>query len=241
MSERTGDAWSPRTSPAPTTPHLPQAQVGAFVAAAHRVAALGLVRCSSGNLSRRVDGGRMLVTASRSWMAELTAEQVAVCRIADAAPLNDRTPSAESRFHAGILRVRPGVDAVLHFQSPCATVLACCDLGGIDFAVIPEIPYYIGPVAMVPYLPPGSPELAEAVVEAMTRHDLAILQNHGQVVAGRTLDDAIQKAAFFELACEVVLRGGERVRPLPQEAVAHLRAAAKGHRSETGPDEPRAP
>ena len=151
------------------------------------------------------------------------------------------SPSVESRFHAGILRERPGVDAVLHFQSPCATVLACCELAGVDFAVIPEIPYYIGPVAIVPYLPPGSPELAEAVVEAMTRHGLAVLQNHGQVVAGKTLDDAIQKAAFFELACEVVLRGGEGVRPLPREAVAHLGAAAKGHRPEAGPDEPRAP
>jgi ribulose-5-phosphate 4-epimerase/fuculose-1-phosphate aldolase len=206
--------------------HVPESAIAQFVAAARRVAAYGLVRCSSGNLSWRIDDQRLLVTASRSWMADLAADQVALCRLADAAPLNDLRPSNETRFHAGILRQRPEMRVVLHFQSPCATAIACSDLEGIDFNVIIEVPYYIGPVAVVPYLPAGSPQLAEAVVQAMASHDMALLRNHGQVTVGKDLHDAIQKAAFFELACDVILRAGERVRPLPPEVVAAIRATA---------------
>ena len=45
----------------------------------HLVAAYGLVH-SSGNLSWRIDDERMLVTASKTWMAELTPEAVAAVR-----------------------------------------------------------------------------------------------------------------------------------------------------------------
>jgi hypothetical protein len=35
----------------------------------------------------------------------------------------------------------------------------------------------------------------------------------------------IQKATFFELACDIILRTGTQVQPLPPEAVAELQAA----------------
>jgi ribulose-5-phosphate 4-epimerase/fuculose-1-phosphate aldolase len=201
-------------------------EIDTFVTAARRVGAMGLARCSSGNLSWRIDGERMLVTASKAWMADLTADQVVLCRVADCEPLAGGRPSIETRFHAGILRARPEMNVVLHFQSPAATTLACSDLEGVDLNVIIEVPFYIGPVAVVPYLPPGSQELADAVVAAMAEHDMAQLRNHGQVTVGRDLDDAIQRAAFFELACDVVLRAGDRVRPLSGEAVEALRRSS---------------
>jgi ribulose-5-phosphate 4-epimerase/fuculose-1-phosphate aldolase len=194
-----------------------------FAAACRSVAAHGLVRCSSGNLSWRIGPDRMLAKASRAWMERMTEDDVALCRIADGATLNGRTPTVEIGFHAGILRARPEVDVVLHFQTPCATALACRS-GEINYSVIPEIPFYIGPVGEVPYLPPGSAELAEAVVEAMRGHDLAVMRNHGQVTVARDFDHAIQNAVFFELACEVILRAGDRVRPLDADAVRRLRS-----------------
>ena len=210
---------------------VPTDRLNAFIEAAHRVAEHGLVRCSSGNLSCRLDGEHMLMTASRSWMSNLTAGQVAVCRIADAACVNGLRPSVEIGLHAGVLRERPGIGVVLHFQSPFATTLACSDPSAMGYSVIIEVPYYIGPVAVVPYFPPGSGELAEAVTAAMRHHDVAMLQNHGQVTAGSDFDDAIQRAVFFELACEIIVRAGRHVRPLPEEAARALRDAADGGRA----------
>ena len=209
---------------------IPESDLEAFVTAARRVAAHDLVRCSSGNLSWRIDDEHMLVTTTGAWMADLTADQVAVCRIADGGPVDDRRPSIEAGMHARILLARADVGAVLHFQSPFATVIACRGPKVVDFSVIPEIPYFIGPVASVPYLAPGSTELAEAVAAAADGHDIVVLRNHGQLAVGKDLADAIQRATFFELACSILVRGGDDVQALPDEGIARLRAAARSAR-----------
>ncbi len=173
-------------------------------------------------MSARLDREHLLISGNRTWLAEMAPEGVSVVRVADASHAAGRRPSIESRFHAGIFRERPDANVVLHFQSPCATALACRE-GEVDFDVIIEVPHYIGPVAYVPYLPPGSPELAAAVVEAMRDHRMAMLRNHGQVTLGADYDETIQRAVFFELACEIILRCGEALRPLSPEQAAELR------------------
>jgi len=198
--------------------------VKAFVRAGREAAARGLMRCSSGNLSWRVDAEHMLATATRSWVSRLTEDDVVVLRIADGIVLNGRKPTIEVAFHAGILRARPDIDVVMHFQTTYATMLACQEAERVNYFVIPEIPFYIGPIGHVPYLTPGSQQLADAVVETMRDHNLAIMANHGQVTVARDLDYAIQNAEFFELACQIIVQSGADVRPLTEEAVRELRA-----------------
>ena len=210
-----------------------QGKLEAFARACRRVAEAGLVRCGSGNMSWRVGEDLMAVSATRAWLERLTADEVAVCRIGDGEVLNDRRPSVESRFHAGILRARPEVNVVLHFQSPNATALCCGEPEKTDFFVIIEVPYYIGRPAAVEYLPAGSPELAAAIVEAARNHDMILLKNHGQVVVGTNFDDAIQKAVLFELACHVIVHG-KNVQPLSEEAAESLIAAGKTRDKENG-------
>lgn len=202
-----------------------------FVAGARRIAEHGLVLCGSGNLSWRVDDEHMLITTTDSWMSTMAKDQIAVCRVADSAILNGKEPSKEIGFHAAILRERSDVNVVLHFQSPYATTLSCRERQVEDFSVIPEMPYYIGPVAWVPYLTPGSHQLASAVTSAMKEHDLAILRNHGLVAVGKTFDEVIAKAAFFELACKIILHAGEQLQFLSKEAIAELRQKGKASRT----------
>lgn len=198
-------------------------QLNEFVTACRRVASYGLVRSSSGNLSCRVNKEYMLITATRSWMGEMSKEQIAICRISDGAVLNEKKPSAENGFHFGILRERSDVNVVLHFQSPYATAVACSGRDYNNFFVIPEIPYYLGQIATVPYLNPGTNELAKEVISAMKEHDLVIMKNHGQVTVGNNFDEVIQKATFFELACEIILHAGNQIQFLSQSAIDYLR------------------
>ena len=198
--------------------------VSTFVRACREAAQRGLMRCSSGNMSWRVDNEHMLVTATRSWASRLTADDVVLMRTADGTVLEGRDPTIEVAFHAGILRARPDIDVVMHFQTTYATMLACQDTTHINFFVIPEIPVYIGPIGHVPFLAPGSQELADAVIDTMRDHDLAIMANHGQVTVARDLDHAIQNAEFFELACQIIVESGDDIRPLTPEAVRGLLA-----------------
>jgi ribulose-5-phosphate 4-epimerase/fuculose-1-phosphate aldolase len=180
-------------------------RIDEFIRACHRVGEYGLLRYSSGNMSCRLDDELVAVTARRAWLGEITPEGVAICTLADGRSVNDVELTAESGFHLGILRSRRDVDVVLHFQSPFATAIACGREIDYNFNVIPELPIYIGEPAVVRYLQAGSKELADETVAAMQNHDLAILQNHGQVVVGKGFDDTIQKAGFFELACQILL------------------------------------
>lgn len=216
---------------------IPSERIDDFVRACRRVAAHGLARCSSGNMSMRVDDGRMLVTASRSWMERVSADDVTLCRIADGAPIEGRKPSVEIGFHAGVLRARPDVNVVLHFQSPFATALAC-RTDEINYSVIPEIPFYIGGVARIPYISPGSEGLARAVTDALRDHDLVVMGNHGLATVARDADHAIQNAVFFELASEIILRSGGHAAPLSADAIRDLvamRREASKDGTATGP------
>ena len=128
----------------------------------------------------------------------------------------------EIGFHAGILGTRPDVNAVLHFQSPYATALACQSVHDPDYFVIPEIPFHMGPVARVPFLIPGSKELAETVTEAMQHHDMVVIGNHGMVTVAVDCAHAIQNADLFELACQILVCNGHRAEPISKEDVQRL-------------------
>ena len=94
-----------------------------FIRQAHRVGDAGLTVCSSGNLSWRI-GEEALVSGTGSWVPSLPKEKVAQVKIATGETLNGVKPSMESGFHLGVLRERPDVNVVLHFQSPYATAVS---------------------------------------------------------------------------------------------------------------------
>lgn len=183
-----------------------ESQINEFIAWARRAGAEKLSLCSSGNLSWRISDDEVLVSATGSWLSDLRPEDVSVCRLSDEAVLNGVKPSREARFHLGIFRMRPEVKAILHFQSTYATAIACMKNPPASINLTAEIPIYVGEeIPVVPYLMPGSPELAEAVVSAMKTSDSCFLANHGEVVAGSSLADAFQKAVFFEMGCRLAV------------------------------------
>ncbi|MBL7216045.1 MAG: class II aldolase/adducin family protein [Phycisphaerae bacterium] len=203
-------------------------QISAFVQACKKVAGYGLVQCSSGNLSWRIEPEVALLSASRSWLGELTAEQVAICEIQTGTCINGKTPTCESVFHLGILKSRIEMNVVLHFQSPYATTIACGRPEAYDYNMTIEVPVYIGTPKVVSYLPPGSKELAQATIEAMKdKHThLAILKNHGLVTVGKDFNDAIQKAVFFEMTCQILLTN-PNAKPIDAKAVKTLRQSGQ--------------
>ena len=90
-----------------------------FLAQAHRYGDAKLMLCSSGNLSWRI-GEEALISGTGSWVPTLAKEKVSICNIASGTPTNGVKPSMESTFHLGVLRERPDVNVVLHFQSEYA-------------------------------------------------------------------------------------------------------------------------
>ena len=191
-----------------------------FLAQAHRYGDAKLMLCSSGNLSWRI-GEEALISGTGSWVPTLAKEKVSICNIASGTPTNGVKPSMESTFHLGVLRERPDVNVVLHFQSEYATAISCMKNKPTNFNVTAEIPCHVGSeIPVIPYYRPGSPELAKAVVEAMLKHNSVLLTNHGQVVCGKDFDQVYERATFFEMACRIIVQSGGDYSVLTPEEIA---------------------
>lgn len=197
-------------------------EIQTFIEQAHRFGNEKFMLCSSGNLSWRI-GEHALVSGTGSWLQRLTEDKVAICDVASGNKLSDIRPSMESSFHLGIFRERPEINVVLHFQSEYATAVACMKDLPKNLNVTAEIPIHVDrEIPVIEYLRPGSPELAEAVVEKMKNHNAVILANHGQVVCGKTFDEVYENAAFFEFACKIIIHTQGNFKVLTQKDIADL-------------------
>lgn len=202
-----------------------------YLKQAHRCGDAKLMLCSSGNISWRI-GNEALVSGTGSWVPCLPKEKVSICDIATGAPKNGVKPSMESMFHLGILRERPDVNVVLHFQSEYATAIACRKNKPTDFNVTAEIPCHVGSeIPIIPYFRPGSPELAKAVVEAMKDHNSVMLSKHGQVVCGENFDEVFERATFFEMACRIIVESNYEYTTLTKEEIEDLETYVLGKKS----------
>ena len=202
-----------------------------FLHQAHRVGDAGLTICSSGNISWRI-GEEALISGTGSWVPSLPKEKVAICRIATGESLNGVKPSMESGFHLGILRERPDVNVVLHFQSPYATAVACMAKLPENLNVTAEIPCHVGSdIPVVPYFRPGSVELAEHVKDALKDHNSCLLRKHGQVVCGKDFDESFERAMFFEMACRIIILTGGHYDVLTEQEINDLETYVLGKKS----------
>ena len=193
-----------------------------FMKAAHRAGNEHLMLCSSGNMSWRI-GDKVMISGTGSWLPTIQKEKIAVLNLEDGTSVNGVKPSMENGFHLGVLRNRPDANVVLHFQSEYATTVACMKNKPTNFNVTAEVPCHVGKeIPVIPYYRPGSPELAQAVVEALKDHDSCLLTNHGQVVCGKDFNSAFEKAMFFEMACHIIVQSGMDYTVLTEEEIKDL-------------------
>ncbi len=169
----------------------------AVVGACRALAASGLNRGTSGNVSLR-RGDVVLVSPSGVAPERLRAADVAAMPIegggAWSGPLR---PSTEWRFHLDILRARPEMAAVVHCHPTYATALS------IARRAIPACHYMIATfggsdVRCAPYALFGTPELSAHAVAALEGRSACLLANHGTIVCAPSLERALRLAVELE-------------------------------------------
>jgi L-fuculose-phosphate aldolase len=171
-------------------------------AAARRLAASGLVLGTAGNVSER-SGELVAVTPTGAVLAELAAEDISVVDLDGDLVAGRLRATSELDLHLGVYR-RYEASAVVHTHPPLGTALACV----ID--ELPVIHYQLlalgGPIRVAGYETFGSPELAEATLDALDGRLAAIMANHGTIAYGHDLDAAVDNAELLEWACAVYWR-----------------------------------
>ncbi len=193
----------------------------------------GSLRGSGGNVSMRRDKESMVITPSSLSYQAMTAEDLFVLGL-DLNVIQGKSalkPSMEAGMHSIIYRRRPDVQAIVHTHQVYGSVFALLDTP--IPALFDEVAFSLGTaVEIIPYALSGSPELARNVETKLSNNANAyIIQNHGILALGKTLDKAILHAELLEKVAHIyclALSTGKPVSTLP-EPIVQLVAAMRDH------------
>jgi L-fuculose-phosphate aldolase len=206
-----------------------------LVETARRVAEQGLARSSDGNLSIRLRDDKILITPSGAYKAALKPEAIILVDLAGNVirPQSDKKPSTELSMHLAVYRHRADVEAVIHAHPPYATALT---IAGLPFPgeLVPEAVVALGEVPVVPYATPGSPQLGEQLIPFLPHHDTLLLDHHGSLCLGKTLEDALLKLERLEAVAQLyyLASGMGKIVPIPPEELDRLREIGSRYRAE---------
>ncbi|MEX0695662.1 MAG: 3-oxo-tetronate 4-phosphate decarboxylase [Rhodospirillales bacterium] len=166
----------------------------------------GLTFGSSGNISVRLEDG-WLMTPTGVSMGEIDPAQISKLDPSGQHIAGDK-PTKETFLHLAMYEQRATAGAVVHLHATHSVAVSClADINPKD--VLPPITAYyvmkIGSLPLVPYFPPGDLDLARAVREMASDHHAVLLANHGPVVAGKTLRDAVYATEELEETAKLFL------------------------------------
>lgn len=185
----------------------------------------GLTFGSSGNISVRLDDG-WLMTPTGVSMAEIDPGRISKLDMSGQHISGDK-PTKETFLHLAMYEQRTSAGAIVHLHSTHSVAVSC--MADVDPKnVLPPITAYyvmkIGTLPLIPYFPPGDVDLAKAVGEMASDHHAVLLANHGPVVAGKSLRDAVYATEELEETAKLFLMlKGAKTRFLNEEQAQSLR------------------
>jgi ribulose-5-phosphate 4-epimerase/fuculose-1-phosphate aldolase len=176
---------------------------------------------SAGNVSVRLPDG-YLITPTNSCLGRLKPERISRLDAAWRHVAGDK-PSKEVFMHRAVLEARPEAGAVVHLHSTHATAIGCLAAPGEPAPIPPLTPYFVMRIGrtlpVIPYYRPGDAAMEPAIHAAAKGAKAVLLANHGPVVSGRSLDDAVYAAEELEEAARLalLLRGLPARRLTPEQ------------------------
>jgi len=195
-----------------------------LLAGGRRLGARGLISAGEGNLSARLDDGRLVITPTGLRKDELDPDDLVVIRLDhDERAARSRSglpPSSDLAIHLAVHAARPDISAVVHAHLPAGLSLTLA--GEIpDPAALPETALLLPRLPYVPFGEMGSTELAERIAVAMTDGpeplaSVVLLERHGAVSVGPDVATATDRLELLEVLCRtwrdaLLLRAGRAV------------------------------
>ncbi len=184
----------------------------------------------AGNLSVKLDDNRVLVTPTGSSLGRLEVNRLSVLDMKGNLIEGDK-PSKESVFHLALYQANPQCKAIVHLHSTYLTALSC--LEGIDTtnAMRAFTPYYVmrvGQLPVIPYYKPGDINIARELSERALQAKAFLLANHGVVVTGHSLVDAVDNMEELEETAKLYfILQGKNIRYLSESEVKDLENRGK--------------
>ena len=181
----------------------------AIVRVGARLGRRGLIAAGEGNISVRLPDDRLVVTPSGRRKDELAVDDLVVVSATGGDDTSAGSPTASSdiAIHRAIYAARPDVGAVVHAHVPSSMALSVAGEHP-DPAALPETALFLPRLPFIPFATPGSLELAAAIAGALSDPPeplpgAAILERHGAIAVGTTVDQALDRIELVDVLCRV--------------------------------------
>ncbi len=175
--------------------------------AMRRIYDAGLTTTSGGNISVRRDEGGAWITPAGCDKGTLKPEQI-VSVAADGVVAGAQRPSSELPFHRLIYAARPDLHAIVHAHPPglvAASICRCIP----STRLLPGLHDACGEIRWAPYALTGSAALGRSIADVFAGGaDVVLLENHGVVVGGGDLDQALRRFELAEHAAQIAIKAG---------------------------------
>ena len=185
-----------------------------IVEVGRRMYARGYTASNDGNISVRLDAGRLLMTPKSVCKGFMDPAMMCITDLDGRKLAGERDPSSEMQMHLEVYRQRADVAAVVHAHPPVATAFAVAGIP-LDRAVLAEVVTTLGSVPIADYATPSTKELPNAVSRYIKAHDGMLLANHGALTVGADLFSAYYKMEtiehFANISFVARMLGGERL------------------------------
>ena len=146
----------------------------------HKMWQLGWVAANDGNVSVRLEDGRILATPTGMSKSFITPEKLVLLdpegNVLEAA--DGLRPSSEIKMHLRCYDKRDDVMSVIHAHPPGATGFAVAHKAMDMYNMIEDVAV-IGAVPLTPYGTPSTVEVPNAIEPYLEAHDVMLLENHG--------------------------------------------------------------
>ena len=195
-----------------------------------RLAERGLSPGSSGNISVPLEDGGWLMTPTNSSLGHLDPETLSKLD-ANGQLISGAPPTKEHFLHRAVYDTRPSAGGIIHLHSTYSAAVSCMAGLNPDSCIPPLTAYFVmkvGQLPLIPYYRPGDARLGEAIAELAPAHSSVLLANHGPVVAGRNLMDAMYASEELEETAKIfLLLQGLEMSPLTEAQIAKLNQTFK--------------
>ena len=165
---------------------------------------LGFMPGTSGNLSARLDEGRLLVTPTGMSKFLLKPSDMVIVDLQGRLLSGTRIVTSEVCMHLVVYEMRKDILAVIHSHPPIATGFACAGRG-LDQVLCQEGVMTLGAVPLAEYATTGTDEVAASLRPFICGHEAILMANHGAVTYGSGLLEAFLRMETVEHLAHIEL------------------------------------
>ena len=169
----------------------------------HKMWQLGWVAANDGNVSVKLEDGRIIATPTGMSKSFITPEKLIILdesgNVLEAA--EGLKPSSEIKMHLRCYEKRSDVFSVIHAHPPGATGFAVAHKAMDMYNMIEDVAV-IGSVPLTPY---GTPSTVDAIEPYLEEHDVMLLENHGALAVGSDVITAFYRMESLELWAKITI------------------------------------